>query len=83
MPFSIAPGRRALDHLNKVLADRPKKNGQELSAALRCLAETRDGFLAARRASPDFPLGPLIEPINAVISSVLAAQFPLGGIPWE
>lgn len=79
---ALDPGRRALDHLDSALAARPQKNGYELSATLRCLAELRDGFIAARRRQRDHACAALIEPVNAVISSVLAAQFPLGEVPW-
>lgn len=79
---SIEPGRRALEHLDVVLAGRPEKNGHELSAAVRCLAEFRVGLVLARRAQIDHPSQILLEPVNAVISSVLAAQYPLGEIEW-
>jgi hypothetical protein len=82
MPPDVT-GRRALEHLDKVLGDRPEKNGHELSAALRCLAEFRDAFIAARRREPLKAYDALIESINGVISSVLAAQFPLGDIQWD
>jgi hypothetical protein len=79
----VETGRRALDHLDKVLEERPEKNGHELSAALRCLAEFRDAFIAARRRDPLPAYAALIESINGVISSVMAAQFPLGDIQWD
>jgi hypothetical protein len=83
MTLSDRAGCQALDHLDKALAERPQKNGHELSAALRCLAEFRDHLVAARRRDVGGAADSLIEPVNAVISSVLAAQFPLGDIPWE
>ena len=79
---SIEPGRRALKHLDVVLAGRSEKNGPELSATMRCLAEFRDGVVGARRAQNDHPSRLLLEPVNAIISSVLAAQYPLGEIEW-
>ena len=80
---SLEPGRRALPHLDTALAARPEKNGHELSAALRELAELRDGFVAVRRREPDHPAVGLLAPVNGVISSVLAAQFPIGEVQWE
>lgn len=77
-------GERALDHLDKALAAKPQKDGHALSATLRCLAELRNGLVAEQRNQPP-DLGPSrrIEHVNGVISSVLAAQFPLGEVPWD
>ena len=83
MTVSDAAGCKALEHLDTALADKPKKNSHELSAALRCLAEFRDAITALRRKEPAGSWSGPLEKLNAVISSVLAAQFPLGEIPWE
>ena len=69
--------------MDAALSDRPKKNGHELSAALRCLVAFRDSLITACRDQPDGVWNDPLERVNAIISSVLATQFPLGEIPWE
>jgi hypothetical protein len=75
-------GQRALAHIDKALAERPKADGQELSAALRCLAGLRDGLVRSYRHVPDERSRGRLERINAIISSVMGMQFPSGERPW-
>lgn len=76
------PGGLALQHIDKALAEKPEKNGHELSGAIRCLGEFRDLFIAAHRGAPDDRYRRVLEIVNAIISSVLSVQYPLGEIQW-
>lgn len=82
MPPSDA-GREALAHLDQALTKQPEKDGDALSAALRGLGTLRDGVVTSHRRRPTELSRTLLDHLNAVISSVLAAQYPLGEVPWE
>ncbi len=70
------PGAAALDKLDRVLAGKPKADGQLLSEVAQSLAVYRNQLAArADRHSLDH--------VNAVMSIVLAAHFPLGPVPWD
>lgn len=75
-------GTKALAHLDAVLAKQPEKDGHMLSAALRCLGEYRDGLVAAQRKSATAEGRGRLEHVNAIISSVMAVQYPLGEEQW-
>ena len=81
MPTDEA-GREALGLLDAALAAAPEKDGPDLSAALRCLGRFRDGFVAANRDEPVPARQEALAQINGVISCVMAAQYPLGEVPW-
>ena len=76
------PAAEALGHLDAALAKRPEKDGYGLSAALRCLGQYRDSLVAAHRGAPDGRHRKRLEGINALISTVLAVQYPLGEEQW-
>ena len=76
-------GHHALVAIDAALAQRPHKGGHQFSAATRCLSAYRDGLigdLRAGRAVPDTRAR--LGRVNAVISIVLAGQFPLDKVPW-
>ena len=77
------PGRLALGHIDRALDGKPRKDGRELSAALRCLAEYRDRITAAYRERPDGNGRELLHHVNGVISSVMSVQFPVGDVQWD
>ena len=78
-----APGRKALEHIDQVLAERPKKNDHVLSHATMCLAEYRDQLVADwRREGITPPKRKRLDRVNAVITVVLGIHFPLGAVPW-
>ena len=76
------PGRDALERLDAALAAAPEKDGSDLSATLRCLGRFRDGLIAAVRDEPDSARQAALAELNGVISCVMAAQYPLGAVPW-
>ena len=73
--------QRAVELLDKLLAERPEKPGSEFSEATRCLTEYRDELIGQYRAGT-LPRARL-DVINAVLSIVVSAHFPLGPVPWE
>lgn len=75
-------GGEALRHVDRALADRPKRDGATLKAALQALARFRDAVIARHRGEGGARWRPALERINAVISVVMAIQFPIGEIRW-
>jgi phosphohistidine phosphatase SixA len=75
--------RDALTHLERVIAEAPVKDGPALAAALRSLGACRDGIVASHRHRATELTRTLLDHVNAAISSVLAAQFPIGEVPWD
>ena len=75
-------GRDALRHVDRALADRPKRDGATLKAAIQALARFRDAAVARQRAEGGTRWRPALERSNAVISVVLAVQFPIGEVRW-
>jgi hypothetical protein len=74
---------RALAELDKALAMKPEVDGHVFSAAARFLSLQRDTMAARQRnsgATPDSRRK--LEHVNAVISVILGAHFPLGSVPW-
>jgi hypothetical protein len=65
-------------------AEKPEKNGHDLSEAARCLTELRDALIAERRAAgPNRESGERLMRLNAVISAIVGAHFPIGAIAWK
>lgn len=81
-PTPKSEGRKALDALDKALAEKPKKAGEAFSQATEHLCVLRDmmigGLRDGQRADHD-RLGRL----NAIISTALAGHFPIGNVPWD
>ena len=75
-------GRDALRSIDKALADRPKRDGATLKAALQALATFRDQLVARHRGDGATRFPPTLEHVNAVISVVMAAEFPIGEVQW-
>ena len=69
-------GAAALDGLDRVLAGKPEADGQLLSEVAQSLSAYRNQ-LAARADRRR------LDHVNAVMSIVLAAHFPLGPVPWD
>lgn len=77
--------REALDALDRALAGKPRKDDQDFTAAMKCLARYRDALTAQLRAAGDAEAHEArarLGRVNAVVSAVLAGHFPLGPIPW-
>ena len=84
MPPSEA--QASLEALDKCIADKPHKVGHDFTAATKHLCAYRDELIARHRAAGDegaHQVRAELERVNAVISTVLAGQFPLGPIPWD
>ena len=79
-----AAAARALEGVDKVLAQRPHKDDAGLTEVAKQLCVFRDALIA-RRAEPDSTSedGRRLGHVNAVLSLVLAVQFPLGEVPWD
>jgi len=77
-------GHRALAALDKVLAEKPHREGHDFSETASALAEFRDGLIAEQRKSgeTDRSVARLAR-LNSVISVVLGGHFPLGSVPWD
>ncbi len=77
------PGRDALARIDEVLAAKPAKDGHGLDAALERLCAFRDALRAEpRRGAPEADAH-AFDTLNAVISVVMGARFPLGEVPWQ
>ena len=74
--------REALRRIDEALADRPKRDGATLKAAVQALAQARDAVVALHRHEGGTRWRATLEPLNAVISVVMAAEFPIGEVPW-
>jgi hypothetical protein len=78
----VGAGREALEQIRKVLAERPKRDGHALTAAVQALTEYRDHYVERHRREGGSRYRATLERINAVVSVVLGAEFPLGEVPW-
>ena len=76
-------GRDALQHLDHAIAAKPVRDGRALSEAVSRLATFRDMVIAAHRREGGSRYRTTLDRINAVMSVILAAEFPIGEIPWE
>jgi len=74
-------GERAVELLDKLLAERPEKVGPDFSEATRCITTYRDGMIGQFRAGVVSRTE--LDGINGVLSVVLAGHFPLGAVPWD
>ena len=79
----LQAGQDALAHIDKALADRPKRDGATLKSAVQSLAAFRDLFIARHRGEGGTRWRPALERVNAVVSVVMAAEFPIGEVPWD
>ena len=73
----------ALDCLDRALRDKPEVDGHVFSEAAMALSQLRNELADRQRrdgATPDSRRQ--LEHVNAVISVVLGAHFPLGNVPW-
>ena len=78
-----ACGQAALAAFDEALSHAPAKEGHALSAATRRLSQFRDALIACQRESGATAASSSgLQTVNGVISLCLAAQFPLGDIPW-
>lgn len=78
----IRDGRDALAQIERALAGRPHRDGAVLKAAVQSLARFRDRVVALHREDGGPRWRACLERINAVISVTMAAEFPIGEVPW-
>ena len=78
----VHAGLDALIHVAQALADRRKRDGATLKAAIQSLAEFRDHVAERHRGDGGTRWRPTLERVNAVISVVMAAAFPIGEVQW-
>lgn len=76
----MASEHAALAALDAALAHRPAKDGHDFSHATMCLVDWRKRL--TDRLHKGEPVGPTLERVNALISVVIGAHFPLGEIHW-
>lgn len=79
-----APGHAALSLIDTVLAEKPRRNDEALSAATMYLATFRDRLITDWRANGISAVERRrLGHVNSVITVVLGTHFPLGAIPWD
>jgi hypothetical protein len=71
-------GIAALDH---VLEHRPDTVHDRIAEATRCLARLRDRLIEAKHDG--HPDAHLLERANALLSLLIASEFPLVGLRWD
>jgi hypothetical protein len=69
-----------LDHL---LRNHPAETAEELTEAVRCTVALRDRMIERRRGDCDAGRNARLRQMNAVISAIVAGEFPLMGIRWQ
>ena len=74
----------ALDGIDHVLAQKPQKDDETLTVVIKQLCIYRDQLIA-RNARPGRTGEDRrrLTHANAILTAVLAVQFPLGEIPWD
>ncbi len=75
--------RVALEQLDRALAEKPEVDGHVFSEAAQALSRLRNDLAEQqRRGGATVESRRQLEHVNAVISVVLGAHFPLGNVPW-
>jgi len=72
----------ALRVFDKLLEERPKRVGHDFSEATRWTAAFRDELIAEWRRTESDADRQRLEKVNAVLSVLLGAHYPLGEVPW-
>lgn len=75
------PGRKALACIDRILADKPRRDGAAMTEATKDLCLFRDGLIPSAQAGDE--AARRLEVANGVLSVVTAFHFPLGPAPWE
>jgi formate dehydrogenase major subunit len=74
--------QRALELLDKLLAERPERVGHDFSAATRCLTAFRDQLISEWRRTGDPADQRRLTQVNAVLSVVVGGHYPIGAVQW-
>jgi hypothetical protein len=77
------PGHEVLAAIDKLLADRPEKEGHDFSEATRRLTAWRERFIARWRETRSEEDRRRLEHVNAAVSVIVGGQFPLGSVKWD
>lgn len=78
------PGRKSLQHLARVLEQKPNKDDHELSSLTQSLAQFRENLIEINtRGVPSRDKRECLMHLNAIVSVVMGMHFPLGNPPWE
>ena len=78
------PGRKSLQHLARVLEQKPNKDDHELSSLTQCLAQFREELIQLNSSeAPSHEKRACLMHLNAIVSVVMGMHFPLGNPPWE
>jgi hypothetical protein len=72
----------AIEALDRLLAQRPDRIGEDFSEATRRLSAYRDELIAAFRRTASEADRQRLGRLNGVLSAVVSGHFPLGDIPW-
>lgn len=68
--------------LDKLLAERPDRVGDDFSEATRWIAAYRDELVAEWRRTGSETDRQRLATVNAVLSVVIGGHYPLTAIPW-
>lgn len=79
---SEADARFALEKIDDVLRKKPERDNYALTDVMQKLSTWRDVLIEQARRGGDVERKRL-EHANAVLSVVVAIQFPAGAIPWD
>jgi hypothetical protein len=84
MSPDLGGGGRALDLIDRVMAQRPDKDDASLAACAQELCVYRDALLLRQRAAPgDADARRRLARVNAVLVVVLGVHFPIDAVPWD
>ncbi|MFZ3237151.1 MAG: hypothetical protein WA184_17500 [Stellaceae bacterium] len=76
--------REAVAKLDYLLRNHPAETADELTDAVRCSVALRDRMIERRRQGDHNPAHEQrLRQVNAVISAIVAGEFPLMGIRWQ
>ena len=75
-------GARALDAIDRTIDARPVRDGDALKAATQALAALRDQAIGRRRVEDGAASRASLDHVNAILSVVLAVEFPIGEVQW-
>ena len=77
------PGAKALRELDKVLAAKPRQDGEAFSAATKAISALREEVIADLGRDGSAARRKTLSHLNAVLSVVLGGHYPLGEVPWD
>ncbi len=83
-PLPQAEAEAALASLERLLAERPEEFAEEIPEAVRRLVSLRDRLISTRRTgTASAQQLEWLTRVNAILSCVVAAEFPIRGLHRE